>query len=168
MSERRAILPGSFDPLTRGHTDIILRSLNIFDSVIVAVLSNPSKETLFSIEERLSMIREEFSGLQDRIKVVSFSGLLVDFAREIGVKVVVRGLRAISDYDYEAQLALVNKSLYEDLETLFLTAREANTYVSSSLVRQIASFGGDVDKLVTPTVKLALDKKFVQKSKPSL
>ena len=160
MSERRAILPGSFDPLTRGHSDIIRRSLNIFDSVIIAVLSNPSKETLFSIEERLDMIKEEFGDLKSRVEVVSFSGLLVDFAQSIGVKVVVRGLRAISDYDYEAQLALVNKSLYEDLETLFLTAREANTYVSSSLVRQVASFGGAVDKLVTPTVKQALEKKF--------
>ena len=164
MSERRAIIPGSFDPLTRGHRDIIRRSLNIFDSVIVAVLSNPGKVTLFSLEERLAMIKGEFADLPDQVEVTQFSGLLVDFARAKGVKVVVRGLRAISDYDYEAQLALVNKSLYEDLETLFLTAREANTYVSSSLVRQIASFGGSVDKLVTAAVKEELFKKFDRKA----
>lgn len=160
MSEKRAILPGSFDPITRGHSDIIRRSLNIFDSVIVAVLSNPAKATMFTTSERLAMITKEFEDLGNKVEVVSFSGLLVDFARSVNVKVVIRGLRAISDYDYEAQLALVNKSLYEDLETLFLTAREANTYVSSSLVRQIASFGGNVDKLVTPIVKEALEKKF--------
>lgn len=160
MSERRAILPGTFDPLTKGHYDIIRRSLSIFDSVIVAVLNNFDKQTLFSLEERLQIIGEEFKDLADRVEVASFSGLLVDFARAKGVKVVVRGLRAISDYDYEAQLALVNKSLYEDLETLFLTAREENAYVSSSLVRQIASFGGSVEKLVTPTVAAALASKF--------
>lgn len=160
MSERRAILPGSFDPITRGHADIIRRSLTIFDSVIIAVLSNPEKQTLFSLDERLAMIRDEFADLNDRVEILSFSGLLVDFARSKGVKVIVRGLRAISDYDYEAQLALVNKSLYEDLETLFLTARVENTYVSSSLVRQIASFGGSVDKLVTSSVKDALSKKY--------
>jgi pantetheine-phosphate adenylyltransferase len=159
MSERIAIFPGTFDPITRGHADIVRRSLTIFDEVIVAVLSNLDKKNLFSLEERLELIRAEFADCADRVKVESFSGLLVDFVKKNGVKVVIRGLRAISDYDYEAQLALVNKSLYEDLETLFLTAREENTYVSSSLVRQIASFGGNVDKLVTKTVRDALIKK---------
>lgn len=159
MSERTAIFPGTFDPITRGHTDIVRRSLTIFDTIIVGVLSNVDKQTLFPLEERLALIEAEFADYKGRVQVKSFSGLLVDFARSMGVKVIVRGLRAISDYDYEAQLALVNKSLYDDLETLFLTAREENTYVSSSLVRQIASFGGNVDKLVTQTVKEALEVK---------
>lgn len=159
MSERTAIFPGTFDPITRGHSDLVRRALNIFDTVIVGVLSNVEKKTLFSLEERLELIKAEFADLPDRVQVESFSGLLVDFAKTKGVKVVIRGLRAISDYDYEAQLALVNKSLYEDLETLFMTAREENTYVSSSLVRQIAAFGGKVDKLVTNSVKEALLRK---------
>ncbi len=163
MSERIAIFPGTFDPITRGHADIVRRALNIFDTVIVAVLSNVEKKTLFSLDERLELIKAEFSEFSGKVQVESFSGLLVDFAKTKGVKVVIRGLRAISDYDYEAQLALVNKSLYEDLETLFMTAREENTYVSSSLVRQIAAFGGSVDKLVTSTVKQALlDKKSIK------
>jgi pantetheine-phosphate adenylyltransferase len=164
MTASVAIFPGTFDPLTNGHADLIKRSLRIFDRVIVGVLINSSKNALFTIDERVALMRDEFKGEGARVEVQSFSGLLVEFARDVGATVVIRGLRAISDYDYEAQMALMNKHLYEDLETLFMIAREENSYVSSTLVRQIASLGGDVSKIVTPLVHEALKKKFpVQK-----
>ena len=156
IKKGRALFPGSFDPLTRGHVDLVKRALTFVDEIIVAVLDNPAKETLFSVEERVKMIEREFASLAPRVAVGSFSGLLVQFARQVDAQLIIRGLRAISDYDYEAQMALVNKNLWEDLETLFLMAREENSYVSSSLVRQIAAFGGDVGKLVTPVVEEAL------------
>jgi pantetheine-phosphate adenylyltransferase len=159
MKRIRAVFPGSFDPLTRGHVDIINRTLGVFDEVIVAILNNPHKATLFSTPERKNMIEREFSDRRARVKVMSFSGLLVEFAKKNKAKVIIRGLRAISDYDYEAQMALMNKNLWPDIETLFMIAREENSYVSSTLVRQVASLGGDVSKLVTPTVEAALEKK---------
>jgi pantetheine-phosphate adenylyltransferase len=155
-----AIYPGSFDPLTNGHTDVVRRCLKIFDRVIVGVLENPSKHTLFSVEERLALIRSEFADCGERVSAQSFSGLLVDFARRFERGVVVRGLRAISDFDYEAQMALLNKTLCEDLETLFLMAREKNSYISSSLVKQVAQLGGSVEALVPKEVAVALRGKF--------
>ncbi len=158
-SQRIAIFPGSFDPLTHGHSDIIRRALDIFDRVIVAVLLNSQKNTLFSIEERLTLIRSEFEDLGSRIEVTSFSGLLVDFAKTVKSKVIVRGLRAVSDYDYEAQMALMNKSLWGDVETIFLVTREEYSYISSTLVKQVATMGGDVSRFVSPRVARALRKK---------
>lgn len=154
-----AICPGSFDPLTNGHVDIVRRSLRIFDRVIVAVLENPTKTTLFSVAERLELIRAEFADCRDRVEARSFSGLLVDFVQSVDRGVVVRGLRAISDFDYEAQMALVNKTLCEDVETVFLMAREKNSYISSSLVKQVAQLGGSVEALVPPQVAAALAQK---------
>lgn len=141
---RKAIFPGTFDPLTNGHLDIITRSLTIFDTLVVGVLHNATKQTLFTTEERTDLIRQEVEQFRGRVLVKSFTGLLVAFAREEGSTTVIRGLRAISDYDYEAQMALMNKNLYEDLETIFLIAREANSYISSSIVKQAALLGGDV------------------------
>jgi len=165
MKASAAIFPGTFDPLTNGHADLIKRSLRIFDRVIVGVLMNASKSALFSVEERVALMRDEFKEEGSRVEVHSFSGLLVEFAKDVGATVVIRGLRAISDYDYEAQMALMNKHLYEDLETLFMIAREENSYVSSTLVRQIASLGGDVSKIVTPVVHLALKEKYAAQKK---
>jgi len=156
IEKGRALFPGSFDPLTRGHVDLVKRALTFVDEIIIAVLNNTSKETLFSVEERVKMIEREFAAFAPRVTVSSFSGLLVQYARQVNARLIIRGLRAISDYDYEAQMALVNKNLWEELETLFLIAREENSYVSSSLVREIAAFGGDVGKLVTPVVEEAL------------
>lgn len=155
-----AIYPGSFDPLTNGHADIVRRSLRIFDRVVVAVLENPSKTTIFTVEERLKLIRAEFTDCGERVEAVSFSGLLVDFVKRFERGVVVRGLRAISDFDYEAQMALVNKTLCEEVETLFLMAREKNSYISSSLVKQVAQLGGSVEALVPKQVAVALAGKF--------
>lgn len=160
----KAIFPGSFDPFTRGHVDIVRRALHVFSHVVVGVVSNPDKSTLFSLEERAELIRKEFADCAENVEVHSFSGLLVDFACAHKARVIIRGLRAISDYDYEAQMAIINKNLCEELETLFFIAREANSYVSSSLVRQIAALGGNVSKLVTPNVEQALLSKY---SKPN-
>ena len=151
-----AIVPGSFDPLTNGHVDVIQRALRIFDSLIVAVLSNSGKDCLFSVEERLQMIRETFAQETERIQVKTFSGLLADFAREENAGVIIRGLRAVSDYDYEVQMALMNRSLNPELETVFLVTRRRNSFISSSMVKQVAALGGDVSNMVPPPVAEAL------------
>ncbi len=157
----RAVFPGSFDPLTNGHTDIVRRALTVFDEVVVAVLQNDEKKTIFTATERLGLIRDEFKDLGARVRAESFSGLLVDFVRAMQAQVVLRGLRAISDYDYEAQMALMNKNLSDNkIETLFLMTSEKSSYISSSLVRQVAKFNGDVSKLVPDGVRKALQAKY--------
>ncbi len=157
---KRALFPGSFDPLTRGHVDIVRRVVRVFDQVVVAVAERSNKNALFSVAQRLAFIRDEFTDLGDRVCAIHFDGLLVHCAHEQGATVIVRGLRAITDYDYEAQMALMNKNLDENIETLFLISREAHSYVSSTIVKQVAQLGGDVSKLVTPSVEAALKAKF--------
>ena len=157
----RAIFPGSFDPLTFGHVDIITRALELVDEVIVGVLANPSKTPMFSTEDRVEIIRKHFAESdldfdEGRLRVESFSGLLVDFAKVNNTRVIVRGLRATSDFDYEAQMALMNKQLSPEIETCFLMTREKYSYISSSLVRQVAPLGGSVSHLVPPAVEQAL------------
>jgi len=159
-----AVFPGSFDPLTNGHIDIVERTLTIFESVIVAVVAQTRKDALFSIEERLTMISTHFQGHGGRVRVDSFSGLLVEYMKAKGARAIIRGLRAISDYDYEAQMALMNRHLSGGIETFFLTAREEYSYISSSLVRQVSSLGGDVTRLVPPPIELALRAKFARGS----
>lgn len=156
-----AVVPGSFDPLTNGHVDIIERSLEIFDSVVVGVLDNTTKKALFSPQERVALIREHFSDRADRLSVHCFSGLLVEFVRSVDSSLVVRGLRAISDFDYEAQMSLINRKLDSGIETVFLTAREEHNYVSSSIVKQVALLGGDVADMVPRHVASALRGKIV-------
>jgi pantetheine-phosphate adenylyltransferase len=154
-----AVIPGSFDPLTNGHVDIIERALGIFDRVVVGVLNNPSKKALFDDSERVSLIEREFSRYTSRLSVVSFSGLLVEFVQSVKSRVVIRGLRAISDFDYEAQMSLINRRLDPSIETFFLTAREEHSYVSSTIVKQVALLGGDVSDMVPAAVTKALAKK---------
>jgi len=156
---RIAIYPGSFDPPTRGHEDLIRRSLLLSDRLIVAVAVNVSKQPLFSVEERLRMLRTAV-GTDPRIEFVAFEGLLADFARRVGASVVVRGLRAVSDFEYEFQMALMNRQLHPSLETVFLVPALDLTYLSSSLVREVARFGGDVSALVHPAVAEALRARF--------
>lgn len=156
----KAIFPGSFDPLTRGHVDLVHRALVVFDKLVIGVLSNPGKAALFSVDERVKLIAEEFKNVSDAVSVKQFSGLLVEFARKEKAPIIIRGLRATSDYDYEAQMALINKHLWEELETFCLIAREENSYISSTVVKQVASLGGDVSKLVPPSVERALRKRF--------
>lgn len=156
---RIAVYPGSFDPVTLGHEDIVRRSLALVDRVIVAVAANPSKEPLFSVAERLTLLSGVFAADQ-RVEVTSFDGLLADFARRCSAGVVIRGLRAVSDFEYESQMALMNRELYPQLETVFLVPALHLTYLSSSLVREIARLNGDVGACVSPSVAAALDKKF--------
>lgn len=154
-----AIYPGSFDPLTNGHLSIIKGALVVVDKLIVAVLNNPKKQSLFTVEERIELIREAVGVDEKRIEVDSFGGLLVDYCRKKNVKVVVRGLRAVADFEYELQMANMNRHLYEDMETVFLMANDAYFYVSSNIVKEAASLGGDVSALVPPNVSLRLKDK---------
>ncbi len=147
MSPRRAIYPGSFDPVTFGHLDVISRATHLFDSVIIAVASSEGKGPLFSVGERIQMLLESTSE-NPAIEVVPLSGLLVDFAREQGVFTVIRGLRAVSDFEFEFQMALMNRKLEARLETVFLTPKEDYTYLSSRIVKEVARLGGDVSPFV--------------------
>ena len=158
---RTAIYPGSFDPPTRGHEDLIRRSLLLSDRLIVAVAVNVAKQPLFSVEERMAMLRTAV-GQDPRVEFVAFEGLLADFARRVGASVVVRGLRAVSDFEYEFQMALMNRQLHPTLETVFLVPALDLTYLSSSLVREVARFGGDVSALVHPAVAEALRARFAK------
>ena len=147
MSETSAIYPGSFDPITNGHVDIINRGLTVFGRVVVAVLKNPKKRPLFATKERVKMIEEIFAS-NPRVEVRAFDGLLVDFARAQGTHVVIRGLRAISDFEYEFQMALMNRSLAPDIETFFMMPSVHYSFLSSNLVREVAGLGGSVGDLV--------------------
>lgn len=145
--ERTAVIPGSFDPVTNGHLDIIERSSKIFDRVIVAVLENPSKTPLFSVEERVEMLREVTSDMTN-VEVGSFTGLLANYMNTKNAKVIIKGLRAVSDFEYEFQMALLNNKLNPEIETLFMMTNNKYSYLSSSAVKQIASFGGCIKDLV--------------------
>ena len=154
-----AVYPGTFDPITNGHLDIIRRAARMFDSVILAIADNPDKGPLFSLEERKMLAEENLTGM-DNVEVVGFSSLLIDLARATNASVILRGLRAVSDFEYEFQLASMNRKLDPEIETLFLTPTESFTFVSASLVKEIARYGGDVSKFVGPNVLDALKTKF--------
>jgi pantetheine-phosphate adenylyltransferase len=156
---RIALYPGSFDPPTRGHEDLVRRSLKLCDRLIVAVARNSTKQPLFSVEERLALLREAV-GPEPRVSFETFDGLLVDFARANGASMIVRGLRAVSDFEYEFQMALMNRHLHHELETVFLVPSVDITYLSSSLVREVARYGGDLGPLVHPSVAAALRRVF--------
>jgi pantetheine-phosphate adenylyltransferase len=156
-----AIYPGSFDPITNGHVDLVKRTLRVFDQVIVAIATNPDKDrTLFTLRERIEMVNEVFAGLQGRVSADSFQGLLVDYAERKGATVVIRGLRAISDFEYEFQMAMMNHRLKPQLETFFMMTGEAEFYTSSRLVKEVVSLGGDVSGLVPDNVLKKLQEKF--------
>lgn len=150
-----ALCPGSFDPPTNGHVDVIERCLGVFDRVVVAVVRNPSKDSMFTAEERVEMIRQEFG---DRVELEAFDGLLVDFARTMGVDVIVKGLRAVGDFDYELQMAQMNRTL-TGVETVFLPTNPEWSYLSSSLVREVARLGGEYRGLVPDHVAAALEER---------
>lgn len=160
-SDSIAIYPGSFDPMTNGHVDLVKRTLRVFDKVIVAIATNPDKDhSLFSVEERLRMIDEAFADQQGRVEADSFHGLLVDYAERRHSRVIIRGLRAVSDFEYEFQMAMMNHRLKPHLETLFMMTGESEFYTSSRLVKEVVSLGGDVSGLVPDNVLKKLHEKF--------
>lgn len=144
---KTAICPGSFDPVTLGHMDIIRRASKIFDKVIVAVMVNPAKKTAFTLDERVALLKKATAEM-DSVEVVGFDGFLADLARKRGACAIVKGLRAVSDFEYEFQMALINQKLNSELETMFLTTQAQNMYLSSSMIKDIASFGGDISSFV--------------------
>ena len=160
MTPRRAVYPGSFDPVTFGHLDVIERAASIFDELIIGVADNDAKHPLFSAEERISMIRDAI-GERPGIRVVRLAGLLVDFVEKENAPVVVRGLRAVSDFEFEFQMALMNRRLNPHLETIFLTPKEDFTFLSSRIVKEVARLGGDVRQFVPPNVVRALELKSI-------
>lgn len=153
--KRNAVYPGTFDPMTNGHHDLVRRASTIFDRVVVAVAANPNKAPMFSVEKRVDMARAILGDLP-RVEVVGFAGLTVDFARDNNLSVIVRGLRAVSDFEFEFQLANMTRHLSKDIETVFLTPQEQYTFISSTLVREIAVLGGDVSEFVHPVVAAEL------------
>jgi pantetheine-phosphate adenylyltransferase len=154
-----AVFPGSFDPITNGHVDIIERGLKFFDRVVIAILVNPDKRPLFTVEERVDLIRRAYAG-EKRVSVDTFSGLLVEYAIRVGASVIVRGLRAISDFEYEFQMALMNRRLDPRIETVFMMPAESYSYLSSRLVKEVFQLGGDVRGLVPPVVERRLREKY--------
>ena len=154
----KAVYPGTLDPLTRGHEDLVRRASLLFDTLTLAVADSKTKRTFFPLEERVAMASEVLGDVKN-LKVVGFSGLLIDFVRQNGARVVMRGLRAVSDFEYEFQLAGMNRSLYPDFETIFLTPSEQHMFISATLVREVAQLGGDVSKFVDPRVAERLKKK---------
>jgi pantetheine-phosphate adenylyltransferase len=162
IMHKRAIYPGTFDPITNGHADLIERAANLFSEIVVGVAQSPSKNPLFSLAERVDLVRQVTRDLAN-VSVVGFSGLLVDFAQEQGATVLIRGLRAVSDFEYEFQLANMNRRLYPDLESVFLTPAEENSFISSTLVKEVALHRGDVRQFTDPAVAAALQVKIKQR-----
>jgi pantetheine-phosphate adenylyltransferase len=159
----KAVYPGTFDPLTRGHEDLVRRASLLFDRVVLAIADSRAKRTFFTLQERVALAREVLGGVKN-VSVVGFKGLLTDFVRAQKARVVLRGLRAVSDFEYEFQLAGMNRDLYPDMETVFLTPGGEHMFISATLVREIALLGGDVAKFVHPAVRRALSAKVRQRS----
>jgi len=158
-SRRVAVYPGTFDPVTHGHTDLVTRAARVFDHVIVAIAESPHKTPFFTLEHRIELANSQLGHL-DNIEIVGFSNLLVDFVREKGASIIVRGLRAVSDFEYEFQLASMNRNLCEEVETMFLTPDENYGFISSTLVREVARLNGDVSQFVGTEIEAALKQQF--------
>lgn len=162
--DKIAVYPGSFDPITNGHMDIIRRALRVFDKIVVAVANNPAKKPLFTVQERVDMIREAV-GENPRVVVDAFDGLLVNYCKKVGARVIIRGLRALSDFEYEFQLALINRKLNREIDTIFMMTGFSWFYVNSSIVKEAASLGGSITGMVPECVERRLKEKFAQLQK---
>jgi pantetheine-phosphate adenylyltransferase len=160
--ERIAVYPGTFDPITNGHTDLVSRAAKVFPKVIVAIAESPHKKPLFTLEERIAMSRTEMASMGN-VEIVGFSNLLVEFVQQLGASVIVRGLRAVSDFEYEFQLASMNRHLAPKVETMFLTPDEEYGFISSTLVKEVARLGGNVSSFVSPAVAQAMAQRLGQK-----
>ncbi|MEK4522717.1 pantetheine-phosphate adenylyltransferase [Psychrobacillus sp. FSL W7-1493] len=156
---KMAVVPGSFDPITYGHLDIITRGSSIFSEVYVVVLNNSSKNPLFSVEERVKLIQEVTAHLPN-VKVETFSGLLMDYAQNVGASAIIRGLRAVSDFEYEMQITSMNRVLNDEIETFFIMTKNQYSFLSSSIVKEVAKYGGNIGELVPPQVETALKEKY--------
>jgi pantetheine-phosphate adenylyltransferase len=154
----KAVYPGTFDPLTRGHEDLVRRASTLFDKLVLAIADSKAKKPYFTLEERIAMAREVLGDIKN-VEIVGFASLLTEFVRKQGARVVLRGLRAVSDFEYEFQLAGMNRNLYPEMETMFLTPSEQHMFISATLVREIAALGGDVSKFVHPSVEKRLKAK---------
>ena len=163
---RHVIYPGTFDPITNGHLDIIERATTLFDTVTIGVTTNPAKNPLFTVNERMAMIRDVTRDFGN-IRVESFTGLLVDYAQRLGASAIIRGLRAISDFEYEFQMALVNRKISDGIVTVFLMPHEKYTYLNSTIVKELATFGGDVSRFVPPEVEALIKLKVLEKITPT-
>ena len=161
----KAVYPGTFDPITNGHLDLITRSLSVFDSIIVAVAVNPAKKPLFTVKERVSLIHKATAEYSDRLSVEAFDNLLVDFCVSRGVHTVVRGLRAVSDFEYELQLSQMNRKINKQVEAVFMMPSEEYTFISSKIIKEVAGLGGDVSALVPPPVAAALRRRMGAKGR---
>ena len=159
MTKKIALYPGTFDPITLGHVDIVKRAVGLFQNLMVAVADNPEKQTLFSVEERIELLRESLKDVE-HITITSFDGLTAGFAKSIGAVAIIRGLRAVSDFEFEFQMALMNRKLEPDVEAVFLMPKDKYSFISSSLVKDIAKRGGDISAFVPPAVVEALNKRF--------
>lgn len=158
---RRIVYPGTFDPITNGHLDVVARALQLFDEVVVAIAADNTKKPLFTMEERQALAEKAMASLGAKVRVTIFRGLLVDFVQEQKARAILRGLRAISDFEFEFQMALMNRKLADTIETIFLMPRGAYTYLSSTIIKEIARLGGDVSSFVPPVVEDALRKKYL-------
>ena len=159
--ERTAVYPGSFDPVTNGHLDIIQRGLKIFDRIIITILDNPAKQTLFSVDERTALLTESLKGIKN-IEVDAYDGLLVDYAQKRGAHALLRGMRAVSDFEYEFQMALMNRRLNREIQTVFLMTGLRWIFTSSSIIKEAAKFGGNIESMVPPVVQRQLKEKFAK------
>lgn len=158
---KMAVVPGSFDPITNGHLDIITRGASIFSEIYVVVLNNSSKNPLFSVEERVKLIQEVTAHLPN-VKVETFSGLLIEYAQNVGASAIIRGLRAVSDFEYEMQITSMNRVLNDEIETFFIMTKNQYSFLSSSIVKEVAKYGGNIGELVPPQVEKALKEKYKQ------
>ena len=157
---RRIVYPGTFDPITNGHVDVVGRAAQLFDEVVLAIAADSTKKPLFSIEEREALARQALAGFGDKVRVTAFRGLLIDYVESQGSRAILRGLRAVSDFEFEFQMALMNRKLNDSIETLFLMPRGAYTYLSSTIIKEIGRLGGNVSTFVPPEVEKALREKF--------
>jgi pantetheine-phosphate adenylyltransferase len=159
-SPRRIIYPGTFDPITNGHIDVVGRALQLFDEVVLAIAADSTKKPLFSLEERLTLAEKALASFGTKVRVTAFHGLLIDYVQSQDSRAILRGLRAVSDFEFEFQMALMNRKLNDSIETLFLMPRGAYTYLSSTIIKEIGRLGGDVSAFVPPTVREALRQKY--------
>jgi pantetheine-phosphate adenylyltransferase len=156
----RIVCPGTFDPITNGHLDVVARALQMFDEVVLAIAADSTKKPLFSLEERKMLAEASLGALAGKVRIVTFEGLLVDFARAQGAKAILRGLRAVSDFEFEFQMALMNRKLDDKIETIFLMPKDSYTYLSSTIIKEVGRLGGDISSFVPPVVEAAMRRKF--------